>query len=144
MVYVERGKFMKIQTKWQGQQAFTAIGDSGYEMKMDVNGKGCRPTELLLAALSGCMGISIMTILKRYEDQIDSLELETDGYKHEGVPSSFANITIMVKVMGTVDSKHIWRAIHLAEEKYCTVSNSIQSPISFRLMVNGEEVPTLA
>ena len=26
---------MKVLTKWQGQRAFTAVGDSGYEVKMD-------------------------------------------------------------------------------------------------------------
>ena len=43
---------MKIQTKWNGQRAFTAVGDSGYELNMDATelyggeGKGVTRTEM--------------------------------------------------------------------------------------------------
>lgn len=54
---------MKVVTEWYGKRSFTAVGASGYEMKMDATeayggeGKGVTPTEMLLASLAGCIGI---------------------------------------------------------------------------------------
>jgi putative redox protein len=61
---------MKVHTKWQGQRAFTAVGDSGYEIKMDATeayggeGDGVTPAEMLLASVAGFIGIDVTMILR--------------------------------------------------------------------------------
>ncbi|PJN89329.1 OsmC family protein [Bacillus sp. mrc49] len=136
---------MKVVTKWGGQRAFTAVGDSGYEVNMDATpayggeGKGCTPTEMLLASLAGCIGIDVTMILKPYLSSIDRLEIETDGTRKEELPKGFTSIVVTFMIDGQVDSKRIWRAINLGKEKYCAVSDSLKADISFRLILNGEE-----
>lgn len=137
---------MIVKTKWNGKRAFTAIGDSGYEIKMDATeayfgeGKGVTPTEMLLASLAGCIGIDVTMILRHKLDGIESLEIETDGTRKEDLPKGFTAITVTFFVKGNVESKNIWRAINLGKQKYCAVSDSLKADITFRLILNGQEV----
>ena len=136
---------MKVLTKWHGQRAFTAMGDSGYEVKMDATptyggeGNGVTPTEMLLASLAGCIGIDVTMILKPYLSKIEKLEIETDGTRKEDLPKGFTSIVVTFNIDGDVKSDRIWRAIELGKTKYCAVSDTLKADISFRLILNGEE-----
>jgi putative redox protein len=136
---------MIVRTKWTGQRAFTAVGDSGYEINMDATeayrgeGKGVTPTEMLLASVAGCIGIDVTMILRHYLPSIRNLEIITDGTRKEEQPKGFTSITITFMIDGDVDSKRIWRAIDLGKEKYCAVSDSLKADITFKLVLNGEK-----
>lgn len=138
---------MKIVAKWKGGRAFEAIGASGYPIEMDAtenyggDGKAPTPTEMLLSALAGCIGIDVTMILKRYLDQITNLEIEVDGTRREEKPTAFTAAHLIFKVDGDIDAHKIWRAIKLGEEKYCAVSASLKATITHSLILNGEEVP---
>ncbi|WP_100401375.1 OsmC family protein [Bacillus sp. FJAT-42315] len=136
---------MKVYTKWQGQRAFTSVGDSGYPVEMDATeayggaGKGATPTEMLLSALAGCIGIDVTMILKPHLSLIEKLEIETDGTRKEELPKGFTSIDVTFIIDGAIDSKKIWRAINLGKEKYCAVSDSLKADVTFHLVLNGEE-----
>ena len=136
---------MKVLTKWEGKRAFTAVGDSGYEIKMDAteayfgDGKGVTPTEMLLASVAGCIGIDVTMILRHDLESIEKIEIETDGTRQEDPPKEFTSIDVTFKIDGDIDSHKVWRAINLGKEKYCTVSNSLKADIRFHLVLNGEE-----
>ncbi|GLO67450.1 MULTISPECIES: OsmC family protein [Oceanobacillus] len=135
---------MKVTTKWTGGRAFTATGDSGYEINMDATeaygglGKGATPTEMLLSSLAGCIGIDVTMILRPHLDKITKIEIETDGIRKEEAPKGFTDIVVTFIIDGDIDSKKVWRAINLGEEKYCSVSDSLKANISFELILNGE------
>ena len=136
---------MKVLTKWEGKRAFIAVGDSGYEIKMDAteayfgDGKGVTPTEMLLASVAGCIGIDVTMILRHYLESIEKIEIETDGTRQEDPPKEFTSIDVTFKIDGDIDSNKVWRAINLGKEKYCTVSNSLKADIRFHLVLNGQE-----
>lgn len=134
---------MIVKTIWEGGRKFTARGDSGYDIKMDATpayggmGEGATPTEMLLAALAGCIGIDVTMILNRYLDKISKLEFITDGTRKEESPKGFVAITITFVVDGDIDAKRVWRAIDLSEEKYCSVSDSLKAEITHDIILNG-------
>lgn len=136
---------MIVRTKWNGQRAFTAAGDSGYEINMDATeayggeGNGVTPTEMLLASVAGCIGIDVTMILRHNLPSIQKLEIITDGTRKEEPPKGFTSILITFVIDGDIDSKRIWRAIDLGKEKYCTVTDSLKAVITFKLILNGEE-----
>lgn len=136
---------MKVVTVWKGGRAFTAVGDSGYEINMDATeeaggaGQGATPAEALLSALAGCIGIDVTMILRPHLDKISKIELITEGTRKEELPKGFTEMEITFVVNGDIDSKKVWRAIHLGEEKYCTVSDSLKADVRFKLILNGEE-----
>ena len=136
---------MKVTTTWTGGRAFTAVGDSGYDINMDATeaygglGKGATPTEMLLGSLAGCIGIDITMILRPHLEKIDQIKIETDGIRKEEAPKGFTDINVTFIIDGDIDSKKIWRAIRLGKDKYCSVSDSLKATINFRLMLNGKE-----
>lgn len=125
---------------------FTSVGDSGYPVGMDAtpkyggDGKGATPMELLLAGLAGCIGIDITMILDSFLGQIASLEIETDGTRKEQNPTGFTAIELIFRVEGEIPDYRIWKAIEMGKEKYCAVSDSLKADISYRLILNGQEV----
>jgi putative redox protein len=137
---------MKVKTTWKGKRAFTTVGDSGYEIHMDATpayfgeGKGATPTEMLLGSLAGCIGIDVTMILRPHLESVTKLEIETDGTRKEEAPKGFTSIDVTFNIEGNIASKHIWRAITLGKEKYCSVSDSLKADIAFHVILNGEEV----
>lgn len=136
---------MKVTTTWTGGRAFESIGDSGYATYMDATeaygglGKGATPTEMLLGSLAGCIGIDVTMILRPHLEKITKIEIITDGTRKEEAPKGFTAIEVTFIVDGDIDSKKVWRAINLGEEKYCSVSDSLKVKIDFKLILNGEE-----
>ncbi|UUI03742.1 OsmC family protein [Oceanobacillus jeddahense] len=136
---------MKVVTTWKGGRAFTAVGDSGYEVNMDATedaggaGNGATPAEALLSSLAGCIGIDVTMILRPHLDKITKIELITEGIRKEELPKGFTGMEITFMVDGDIDRKKVWRAIHLGEEKYCMVADSLKADVKFKLILNGKE-----
>ena len=141
---------MQIKAKWQGGRAFEAVGPTGYKMNMDATanyggeGKAPTPTEMLLASLAGCIGIDVTMILKPHLELIQDIEITVDGERREDLPTSFTAAVITFKIDGDITPKKVWRAINLGEEKYCAVSASLKAEISYKLILNGEEIPEIS
>ncbi|WP_342512135.1 OsmC family protein [Sporosarcina sp. FSL K6-1522] len=136
---------MQVMTTWTGGRAFTAVGDSGYDINMDATelygglGKGATPTEMLLGAVAGCIGIDVTMILRPHLEKISKIEIVTDGTRKEEPPKGFIAIEVTFLIEGDIDSKKVWRAIRLGKEKYCSVSDSLKADVQFKLVLNGEE-----
>lgn len=137
---------MKVSTKWQGNFAFTMDNGKGHELHMDAGeaaggqGAGVSPMEAVLGGLAGCMGIDMFMILKPYQDKIERIELETDGERNEEPPKYFKKILVTVHVDGDVPASRVWRAVNLSNDKYCSVANSLKAELTYKVVLNGEEV----
>ena len=138
---------MKTTAKWTEGFAFKMETPVGAEMKMDVRkesgekGDGVSPMEAVLGGLAGCMGIDMVTILRPYKEKITSIELETDAERHEEDPHYFTAIHLTVHIEGDVPGDRVWRAVHLSNEKYCSVANSLKADLNYTVRLNGKEVP---
>lgn len=137
---------MKVSTKWEGNLAFTMENPDGNQLKMDArkeaggDGTGVSPMEAVLGGLAGCMGIDMYMILKPYQDKLSRMEIETDGDRNEDAPKFFTAVEITVHVDGDVPASRVWRAVKLSDEKYCSVANSLKADLSYKVILNGEEV----
>lgn len=122
---------MKIQTTWDGNKQFTTTNEDGNQVITDAkkssggSEKGQTPAELLVSALAGCMGITMMTSLENYEEGVDHLELSAEGIKAEDLPSRIEKIILTIDIKTAVSKDKVDRIIKLAHDKYCTVSNSL-------------------
>lgn len=122
-----------------------ASNDDGNTLLMDASrevggqGKGMRPTQLLLAAVGGCSAIDVILILKKQKQVIESFEIEVDGDREKVEEYSlFRNIVLHFKIKGQVDYDKAERAIKLSLDKYCSVSKTLEptAKISYKLTVN--------
>lgn len=138
---------MKTTTKWTDGLAFVMETPVGATMNMDVRaedgskGNGVSPMEAVLGGLAGCMGIDMVTILRPYKDKITSMELETDAERNAEQPHYFTAVHLTVRIEGDVPGDRVWRAVHLSNNTYCSVTNSLKATMSYTVIVNGDIVP---
>ena len=82
---------------------FEVTNDNGNKVLLDNKSKtkgkieGLSPMELLLAALAGCSGIDIVSILKKQKINISNLMMDVEGDRIEdSIPSLFHKIKVIV------------------------------------------------
>jgi len=137
---------MKMNIKWKGNMAFEGTGDSGRSLLMDAGlnaggeDLGPRPMETLLSALGGCTGMDVVSILKKMRADIESFNMDITAERAEEHPKRYTKIHINYILSGTnLEQKKVKKAINLTQEKYCSVSKSLNADITYSYEINGEK-----
>jgi putative redox protein len=134
---------MESIIKWTGKMSFLAETPSGHQIQMDasedVGGKnsGARPTELILSAVAGCTGIDIISILQKMRLEPISFQMDIKGDRAENHPKRFTHIHIHYALEGDLPEEKVVRAIELSNDKYCSVSHSLNAEITTSYSING-------
>lgn len=140
---------MKTRTVWKEKMLFSGeAGDN--QTVMDAKspigtGKGLTPKELLALSISGCTGMDVAALLKKYRQPMDSLAVDADVTMTENVyPTVFSNVQLTFEVTGGVDKEKLIEAVRLSQTKYCGVTAMVSKavPIHYRIVLNGEEIGT--
>lgn len=116
---------MDVQATLAGEMRFDVETGSGHRITLDTAGQdaGPRPMELLLAALAGCAGMDIITILRKMRQQVTAYEVRVHGERTEQQPRPFTEITVEHIVTGhAIKAEAVQRSIDLTEQRYCGVS----------------------
>ena len=119
-------------TKWVSGMAFeTEI--TGHKVLMDANedfgGRdgGPRPKPLIIAALTGCTGMDVVSILKKMHVEVDSFEIKTETEMTEEHPKTYSKIHLIYEFSGKdLDEGKIKKAVSLSQDKYCGVSELLK------------------
>ena len=121
-----------VNVEWVDGYTFLASNESGYSILMDAQTddddvlKGISPAQTLLAALGGCTGIDIVSILRKMRQDVRGVKILVSGDRTPGYPKFFQEITVKYTIEGKgVTKDAVERAIALSQEKYCTVSNTV-------------------
>ena len=136
-----------VTAEWLGNKQFRAMGPSGYEVKMDSSAKigqgseGNSPTELLVMALVGCMGMGVSNIMEKMRQKPEALRIEADALRGDHSPQPITEVHLTFHVTGKVAPSRIWRAIRLELEQYCPVAASVKAKIVPRVVLNGSDAP---
>src|SRR5262245_1651245 len=92
--------------------------------------KGIRPARLLLTALAGCMGMDIISILRKKKQQVQAFEVSVKGDRASEHPMVYTHIWVKVQVTGKqIDPSAVTRAIELSLTKYCPIANLIKTVV---------------
>jgi putative redox protein len=90
-------------------------------------GYGFRPMQSLLAALGGCSGIDIVSILKKQRIAFTDLSMQISGEREKDVvPALWKQIHMTVFVRSTGNEETIQKALRLSIEKYCSVAETLR------------------
>jgi putative redox protein len=115
-------------TSWKGNMAFEAE-INGHKILMDADDKfsgedrGPRPKPLLIAALTGCTGMDVASILKKMRVEYDSLDIKTEAHLTEEHPKTYYRMNLVYEFTGSeLPFKKIEKAVKLSQERYCGVS----------------------
>ena len=117
-----------VETSWRGNMLFEATV-SGHPVLMDAAtaaggaDQGARPKELMLAALAGCTGMDVVSILKKMRIDLDGLNIRVDGDVTEEHPKHYNRMHITYEFKGKeLPIEQLKKAIDLSQERYCGVS----------------------
>ena len=94
------------------------------------------PTELLLAAVSGCVAVDIVAILRKRKKNIQEFKIETSGQRKETHPRGYIHIhSKYILTSSDVAITELHKIADLALNKYCSVADSLKAQIDFSVEV---------
>jgi putative redox protein len=107
-------------------------------------GEGLRPMQTVLAALCGCSGVDMVSILKKQRQNHTGIKIFVDGEREVGKdPSLWKEIRVRFELTGEVEPSKAYRAAELSITKYCSVAETLRragADITFSVIVNGETI----
>lgn len=124
-----------VNTRWLKNMAFeTEV--SGHKITMDagpqVGGEnlGPRPKPLMLAALGGCTGMDVISILGKMRVDVDSFNVVVEGELTEEHPKYFTKMHVIYEFTGkNLPLDKLKKAVELSEERYCGVSATLKKAV---------------
>jgi len=118
----------KVDTIWQGEMKFDALV-SGHHIIMDAlpasggSDEGARPKELMLAALAGCTGMDVISILKKMRVEPEYFNVKVEAEMTEEHPKHYTAMHIIYEFKGAnLEMEKLQKAVDLSQERYCGVS----------------------
>ena len=129
----------RVKTVWSGGMTFTAEVN-GHQLIMDADpyfggtDQGPRPKPLLLAALCGCSGMDVVSILEKMGIKDYNLEMD---------PIIYHTITLTYNFQGNnLPADKIAKAVNLSLEKYCAVNAMLKKAAKIipEVYINNLEV----
>ncbi len=119
----------EVTTIWKGGMGFEA-DVSGHKVPMDTavadggGDTGGRPKAFLLAALGGCSGMDVVSILKKMREPCSWFEMKTEADTREEHPKKYTSIKMVYRFRKSdgMNPDNVMKACQLSQEKYCGVS----------------------
>ena len=137
---------VKAVCRWQDKMTFnTALDD--FNVSMDAKkpiGSDSAPTpkQLVLAAICGCTGMDVISLLKKYKQITKTFEIEAHASPTDAHPIAFKEVKLKYMFQGELEIEKVKEAVRLSQTKYCGVSAMISkaAPIFYEIYVNQEKV----
>jgi putative redox protein len=137
---------MSMKISWTGKMQFQSE-QAGDIVKMDAKApiggsRGFTPKELVVLGLAGCTAMDVIALLKKYKQDVTSLDVEMDYSLTKTYPSVFSEIKLTFDLKGNVENSKFIEAVNLSQTKYCGVSAMIAEicPVNYKIILNGEEI----
>jgi putative redox protein len=134
-----------LTTTWKGNMQFDALV-SGHHLMMDalpISGgedSGPRPKELMLAALAGCTGMDVISILKKMRIEVESFDIEIVADITEEHPKHYTAMHIIYKLKGkNIDPEKVKKAVDLSQDQYCGVSEVYRKALALTYEIQISE-----
>lgn len=123
------GGIKTARVNYTGGMRFTAEAGSGHQFVMDTPtdeggaSGGFSPMELPLVALAGCMGMDVVSILRKQRQDLTGYDVAVRGERADQHPKVFVRVTVEHTFTGHgLRRDMVERAIELSRTRYCSVS----------------------
>jgi len=117
-----------VKTEWKGDIAFEA-DINGHKVMMDApleaggTNLGPSPKKLMLAALCGCTGMDVVSILKKMRVEVEKCSVEVQGDVTDENPKQYFKMHVIYEFTGKkLPLQKLQKAVGMSEETYCGVS----------------------
>ncbi|MBF0170002.1 MAG: OsmC family protein [Nitrospinae bacterium] len=123
---------MTAELTWIGGLGFTATDAAGFSIPLNSEGVGVTPAEAVLMGVGGCMGIDVVSILKKQRQEVASLSVSLSATRNPVPPKFFTGITMLFTITGEgLNPDKVQRAIDLSWGTYCSALHSIRPDVTW-------------
>ena len=139
-------KAQRVTTSLIDGMAFE-VGIDGHKIIIDaderVGGKnlGPRPKAFMQAALGGCTGMDVISILRKMRVEVEGFKVHVEGEFTEEHPKHYSSMHLIYEFTGKdLNIEKLKKAINLSQERYCGVSASYikAMKITHEIIVNEQ------
>jgi len=124
---------MKVIVKWEKDELFRGVSESGQSILMDANNGrlAASPLENVLIALGGCSSVDVVSILKKTKQEVTDCRVEIEAKRVDTTPKLFSDIHLKFVITGKkINPKHVERAVSLSADKYCSVALMLNKAVN--------------
>lgn len=117
----------KITARFDSGSSFISTIDQ-HSLTMDASaisseGLGPSPKKLMLAALAGCTGIDVVSILEKMKVEFTDLNISVNAALTEEHPRIYKTVDVLFEIkINENDRPKMEKAVALSKDKYCGVS----------------------
>lgn len=125
---------MKIDTRYIEDSLFEATNEFGASSRFDSRKKPEKkylsPVESLMGALATCIGIDVVSILKKKRKIVNGFLIETEAVRKEDHPRAVTSIQCKF-ILASPDTtvEELSKITHLAKKNYCSVSATLKPEV---------------
>ena len=129
---------MDAKVTWKKEGLLlSATADTGGKIdlasKLDEQGKGFRPMELLAMGLAGCTAMDVISILKKKRMDVVDFEVKVHTEKAQDYPQIWTVAELEYIVTGrNIDPKAVERAMGLSKQTYCPGQNMLGKAVDIQ------------
>jgi putative redox protein len=116
-----------VNANWKEGMHFTATAPGG-ELNLDAaedvggKGKGNRSKPLMLAALAGCTGMDVASLIKKMHLEVDDVSINVTAELSEDHPKTYITTHIEYNFTGSnLNEDKLKKSVDLSFDKYCGV-----------------------
>lgn len=121
---------VEARLNWIDGERFAVNASSGHAIVVDADRErntACGPMELVLMGLCACTATDVVSILRKKREPFTGLEVRAEAERAKQAPTVYIHIKLIYTVSGQVSRKAVEDAVHLSEEKYCSVAAMLKS-----------------
>ena len=109
------------------QQGETFVMHMDSDEEFGGMGKGNRPLDLMLVSLGACMGMDVISILRKKQQKVEGLDIRVHSERAKEYPKVFTRIYVRFIVTGqNITHAAVARSIELSMTKYCPAAAMLQ------------------
>lgn len=134
---------------WVQDTQFIGTDSTGHSVVISspTDGIGMKPSDLILVSLGSCTAYDIVTILSKQRIELNVLQVTVSGEQDSDPPWAYNHIHVHYRVGGAgLTAAKLEKAIHLSEEKYCsvsaTLSKAVEITFDYELVEVSEPAPS--
>ncbi|QRN85917.1 OsmC family protein [Clostridia bacterium] len=134
------------KTEWLGDMAFE-MDIGGHKVRMDSSAEfggedsGPRPKPLILAGMTGCTGMDVVSILKKMKEPVDYFNMKVETELTTEHPYTYTKVHLIYRIGGKgLNHDNVNKACRLSREKYCGGIALVEKAVDFSYEVQIEDL----
>lgn len=125
-----------VTVRMKADHEYEAVNAQGNIVQIDMydaaEKKAQSPMDLLLSALGGCASVDAVSMMRKKRREIIDLTVEVVGDRYDGTPGFYTAIHLkFLLISPDATQEEFAKVVALSVEKYCSVSSSLKSEVSF-------------